>query len=310
MKSQISQQIASFGSLSLAPQIPLPSAAALAYEALVLDWAQRPTEGLRVARNLAYGDDPLHRFDVFSAPGMPDDAPIVVFFHGGGWTNGYKEYVTFMASNVVASGCVLVAPSYRLAPAAALPAALLDGAALLAALPDALPDWAAGAQHRTRRVRRVVLSGHSAGGHLAALLTLRPDVLALAGANPADIIGCLPISGIFDLHHPAPATGSLEARVYEMVLGPDTDDALMSPLCWTRGNRVPMVLSWGEHDSARVALSNQRMASLLNAQGAPCATFVESGADHFQTHTRLADPAHAWYRRLASIAHHGTVPID
>ncbi|MDR3396700.1 MAG: alpha/beta hydrolase [Pandoraea sp.] len=307
MKSQISQQIAPSAPLSLAPQIPLPSAAALAYEALVLDWAQRPIEGLRIARNLAYGDDPLQRFDVFSAPGMPHDAPVVVFFHGGGWTNGYKEYVTFMASNVVASGCALVTPGYRLAPAAALPAALLDGANLLAALPEVLPDWAAGGE---RNARRIVLSGHSAGGHLAALLTLRPDVLALAGARPADIVGCLPISGIFDLHHPAPAPGSLEARVYEMVLGPDTDDALMSPLCWTRGNRVPMVLSWGEHDSPRVTVSNQRMASLLGAQGAPCATFVESGADHFQTHTRLTDPAHAWYRRLANIAHHGTVPID
>lgn len=306
MKSQISQQITTFGLWGLTPQMPLPSAAALTYEALVLDWAQRPAEGLRVARNLPYGADPLQRFDVFSAPDMPHDAPIVVFFHGGGWTNGYKEYVTFMASNVVASGCMLVAPGYRLAPAAALPAALSDGAALLAALPDVLPSWAAGSADSARRI---VLSGHSAGGHLAALLTLRPDLLALAGANPDHIVGCLPISGIFDLHHPAPAPGSLEARVYEMVLGPDTDDALMSPLCWTRGNRVPMVLGWGEHDSTRVALSNQRMASLLNAQGAPCAAFVEPGADHFQTHTRLKDPAHAWYGRLASIAHHGTVPI-
>ena len=306
MKSEISQQIATFAPEGHAPQMPLPSAAARAYEALVLDWARRPVEGLRVARNLPYGTDPLQRFDVFSAPDMPPDAPIVVFFHGGGWTNGYKEYVTFMAANVVATGCILVAPGYRLAPAAALPAALLDSADLLAALPVVLPDWATGCADTARRI---VLAGHSAGGHLAALLALRPDLVALAGANPDDIVGCLPISGIFDLHHPAPAHGSLEARVYEMVLGPDTDDALMSPLCWTRGNRVPMVLGWGEHDSVRVALSNQRMASLLKAQGAPCAAFVEPGADHFQTHTRLRDPAHAWYGCLAGIAHHGTVPI-
>jgi len=287
----------------LDPQMPLPSAAAQAYEECVLAWAKDAGAGLRVAKNLAYGSDPHQCFDVYAANNVAPDAPVVLFFHGGGWTNGYKEYAAFMARHVVAAGCVLVTPGYRLAPAAPLPAAFDDGVALLARLPALLPSWAGAA-------RRVVLAGHSAGGHLAALLALRPDDLARAGVAADMIAGCMPISGIFDLHHPEPAPASLESRVYEMVLGPDTDDAQMSPLCWARGNRVPMVLSWGGHDSLRVRLSNQRLGSLLALQPGPIASFVDPDADHFQTHTDLAAGNHPWYRRLASLAHAGIVPQE
>jgi acetyl esterase/lipase len=287
----------------LNPQMPLPSEAAQAYEERVLSWAQDAGAGLRVAKDLPYGPDPLQRFDVYAAHDVAPDAPVLVFFHGGGWTNGYKEYSAFMARHVVSMGCVLVTPGYRLAPVAPLPAAFDDGVTLLARLTELLPTWAGPA-------RRLVLAGHSAGGHLAALLALRAEDLAHAGVAVETLVGCMPISGIFDLHHPEPVPASLEARVYEMVLGPDTDDAQMSPLCWPRGNRIPMVLSWGGHDSLRVRLSNRRLASMLALQPGQIAQFVDPDADHFQTHTDLAAADHPWYRRLASLAHTGITPRE
>ncbi|WP_322056776.1 alpha/beta hydrolase [Paraburkholderia sp. J63] len=278
----------------LKPQIPLPTPQAQAYEECVLGWASRDCPQLKIAKDIAYGDDPAHRYDVYGAD-HTGDAPIVVFFHGGGWTNGYKEYAAFMAPHVVAANCVLVTPGYRLAPEHPLPAAFEDGITLLGALAGTRPAWAGNA-------RRVILAGHSAGGHLAALLALRPNALQQGGVDPRIVVGCMPVSGIFDLHHPHPAPGSLEARVYGMVLGEMTDDARMSPLCWTRGNTVPMALSYGEHDSERVIRSNRRMASLLALQPAPSSSEVELHADHFQTHTALDNAAHPWYARLAALA--------
>eukprot|EP01032_Pedospumella_encystans_P000565 gene565-654_t len=119
------------------------------------------------------------------------------------------------------------------------------------------------------------------------------------------IQGCLPISGIMDLHDPQPAPQSLEERVYTTVLrGLDPlQDAVHSPLYWTAGNQVPFDLSVGEKDSARVLRSNRRMLPLLLAQQATATLHGAPGLDHFQTHLQLRDPACPWSALLAGRVH-------
>lgn len=276
-------------------QMPLPFPAAEAYGRQAMAWAREPAPSdMVVARDLAYGPHRLHRYDLF-APAQARHAPVLVFWHGGGWTNGYRDYVRFMAPHVVRLGLVLVAPSYRLAPEHRLPAAFDDGLLALQHISANVQRWGGAPQ-------RLLLAGHSAGGHLAALIALREADRVRAGLAADAVRACLPISAIMDLHHPAPAPGSLEERVYTMVLSEPSDDAAMSPLCWTAGNRVPFVLSCGERDSERVLRSNRRMAALLGLQQARVALRVMPGEDHFQTHLALRDPQHPWYRRLAQLA--------
>ena len=203
-----------------------------------------------------------------------------------------------MAPHVVALGMVLVAPSYRLAPAHPLPAALDDGLALLKALGSSIAGLGGAPD-------RLYLSGHSAGGHLAALTALRVADRLKAGVPEHAIRACLPISGIMDLYHPAPPVGSLEERVYTMVLRIPEEDAVMSPLCWTVGNRVPMLLSHSERDSERVIRSNRRLLAMLQLQGGAADSRVEAGSDHFQTHTSLNDASHPWYRGLQQLVGKG-----
>jgi acetyl esterase/lipase len=262
-------------------QPPLPFEAARVYARTVTEWGRQPLPpDVTTWRGLAYGEHPAQRLDVY-APRGARVAPVLVFWHGGGWTNGYREWVAFMAPHVVRRGLVLVAPSYRLVHQARLPAACDDAAAVLPFVRAHAAIWGADAQG-------LYLSGHSAGGHLAALTALR------AGG----VRGCLPVSAILDLHHPAPPPGSLEERVYTTVLADPDDDAVLSPLHWTRGNTVPFSLTVGEADSERVRRSNRRMAALLRLQPAPSELVVEAGLDHFATHTALADGGHPWYARL------------
>ena len=274
----------------------MPFAAADLYARTVMGWAHEPLpEGIAVVRDVTYGPHRLQRYNVFS-PTAAVDAPVLVFWHGGGWTNGYRDYVTFMAPHVVALGMVLVAPSYRLAPDALLPAACADALAVLVDLERQLPQWG-GARDR------VYLSGHSAGGQLAALTALRSAERARSGLRDDMIRGCLPISGIMDLHQSDPAPGSLEERVYSIVLkGCDAVlDTTLSPLYWSARNRVPFVLSYGEHDSPRAIKSNQRLFTLLQLQDAPVTCHRIAAQDHFQTHTALRDGADPWYARLAQL---------
>ena len=275
-------------------QMPLPFPQAEAYARQVMALARElPTDGLDVRLGVPYGRHPLHRYDVFG-PKNAQDAPVLVFWHGGGWTNGYRGYVSFMAPLVAELGCILIAPSYRLAPRDRLPAAYEDGLAALRHVFDNAPSFG-GCAHRLH------LAGHSAGGHLAALVALRHADIRQAGIPAGAIRACLPISGIMDLHHPAPEEGSLEQRVYTMVLSEPGDDVVMSPVHWSMGSTVPMHLSYGEQDSERVQRSNQELAHRLSQAGTPCSLSVEAGLDHFSTHTTLRAPQASWYQRLARI---------
>ena len=277
-------------------QPPMPFQAADDYAQRVMGWAKTfGDQGLAVSRDVAYGPHRLHRYNVFrpipSATSADisanthlgfKGAPVLIFWHGGGWTNGYRDYNSFMARHITALGCVLVSPSYRLVNEAKLPAAFDDALAALAHVRQHSATYGGDPA-------RIYLGGHSAGAHLAALVALR---------SSHQLQGCLPISGIMDLHHPAPAAGSLEERVYSMVLADPAQDAVMSPICWTAGNRVPFDLTVGQHDSPRVLSSNQRLFELLKLQNASVNIKENAGHSHFDTHTSLDQADAPWYRRL------------
>ena len=293
-------------------QMPMPFPAAAQYAAQVMAWSRQANfSGQYVQKGVAYnafGAHRLQRFDAFSPVGA-SNAPILIFWHGGGWTNGYRDYVHFMAQHVCALGIVLIAPSYRLVPEHRLPAAYDDALACLAYVHAHASQFGGNANC-------ILLSGHSAGGHLASLLALRQQ-----SAVRSSIRACLPISAIMDLRHSAPPPGSLEERVYKLVLQAPEDDAVMSPVHWANNwagdssgrpaddGRIPFELTIGEHDSERVRLSNQGLAALLGAQGAPVALHEHAGQTHFDTHTSLAQAAHPWYALLASHAVHAAKAV-
>ena len=126
---------------------------------------------------------------------------LLAFMHGGGWTNGYKEWMAFMAPAFTAAGVSFATIGYRLAPAHVFPAGMDDVIAAVASLHQNAAEFGCDPS-------RIFLGGHSAGGHYAALLAVRRDWQAKAGL-PRDVIrGCLPISGVYDFGVPIRAQQS------------------------------------------------------------------------------------------------------
>ncbi len=271
----------------LAPQPPLPVAAAEDYAGAALDASRGGWTGVEEHRDIAFGPRDWQRFDLFT-PTIPVEggADVVIFFHGGGWTNGYKEWCGFMAPALAARGVALAAPTYRLAPGARFPLFFEDAMHAVGAIGARVSDYGC-------NPRRLFLSGHSAGGHIAALIALRPDLWNGACIDETSIRGCLPVSGILDLHHPAPTPGSLEERVYLDVLDRADDDRAASPLNWLDNFSVPLALTWGEKDTERVRRSNETARGVLAIK--PDCWFRTWDEDHFGTHLMLRDPAHGWY---------------
>lgn len=147
---------------------------------------------------MAYGTDPRHRIDFFPAA---NPRGTLVFFHGGYWRSLDKGMFSWLAAPWVAAGVNVAMPNYRLAPAVGIEDIVDDA---VSAVNFLLGSGAADTLARSNHPRaadvlskgRVVIAGHSAGGHLAAALLAAP--LPGFEFEPARIAGAVPISGIFD----------------------------------------------------------------------------------------------------------------
>lgn len=255
-----------------------PQADAYAVEAVRLSAEAGVTPTARVA----YGSTAAQRFDVYAPPNARG-LPVLVFLHGGAWTHGGLEWLGFMAPAVMALPAVFVGVSYRLAPQHRWPAAFDDTCAALGAVHSY-------AQQHGFDTRRIIVSGHSAGGHLASLAALR--------GNFDWLKACFPVSSRFDLRTSNPLPGSGEERVYKLVLADPSQDAEASPICFVEGSRLPFHIIWGGDDFERVSTSSVTMVQALKEQGVSVSHNIVPGAGHFDMHLQLVDPSNAWYARV------------
>lgn len=134
--------------------------------------------GATAIRNIDYGADPVQRFDLY-LPAHAAHAPVVFYVHGGGWANGDKTNpgVATKLEYWLANGYGVISSNYRMLPAAMPLEQAGDIAKAVAAAQRRAEEW-------QLDPGRFVLMGHSAGGHLVALLGADPRLLAEAGAQP------------------------------------------------------------------------------------------------------------------------------
>ena len=132
-----------------------------------------------------YGESDRQQFDLFMPKSVLPDSPIVVFFYGGSWKRGEKEKYGFVGHTLSSRGYITVIPDYRLYPEVRFPAFIEDGAEVLAWLQNNLDQAKNG----------IVVIGHSAGAHTAALLTLDGSYVEKTGQPQNIIRGMIGLAG-------------------------------------------------------------------------------------------------------------------
>ena len=140
--------------------------------------------------DIAYGSSPAETLDLFPSPRA--DAPVLVFVHGGWWRAFDKRDHSFIAPPFTREGAMVVVPNYSLAPSVTVDTIALQ-------LTRALAWVRRHAALYGGNPERIVVAGHSAGGHLTAmLLSCRWKAV---GADLPDrlVSGGVSISGVFDL---------------------------------------------------------------------------------------------------------------
>lgn len=243
---------------------------------------ERWREASRLARaqarctlDVAYGDTPAERLDVF--PAAAPGAPILVFIHGGYWRALDKADHSFVAPSFVADGAAVLVPNHALCPAVAIEDIALQLTRVVA--------WAARhAGEFNGDPARIALVGHSAGAHLAAMLLCCRWKEVDAELPLLPVQGALGISGVYDL----------EPVRLAPFLGPDlrltpASVRRLSPAYFPRPRR-PLYAVVGGDESAEFLRQNQLIRDQWGPTAVPvCETLV--GEHHFSILRRLADPA-------------------
>lgn len=189
--------------------------------------------GIEVERAVAYGTDPRQAMDFYALPGRRQ-APVVVFFHGGAWRTGRREDYAFMGVALARMGFVGVIADYRHFPQTGFPGFVQDAACATGAARDYAPAWGGDP-------RRLVLFGHSAGAHIAAMVALDPQFLARVGMTRRGIAGWIGLAGPYDF---------LPMRDPEVreVFGDAVESPLSQPISFADGRAAPALLLHGVDD--------------------------------------------------------------
>jgi arylformamidase len=230
----------------------------------------------RAELDLAYGPGERERLDLFH-PSAGGDAPLAMWIHGGYWQALDRGWASHCARGLNGRGVAVAVPSYPLCPAATLEevVASIRAAALFL--------------HR-RLGRRILAMGHSAGGHLAAML-LATDWRAIDPALPADLVpAALAVSGVFEVEPLLATTTGTALR-----LTAERARAL-SPR-WMPSPGRPLHCLVGGAESGEFIRQSRDFATAWKGS---CE--VAPGANHFTVIAPFADPASGIVARAATLA--------
>ena len=232
-------------------------------------------------RNLVYfedADEPAaergyHKLDLFLPAGKQDFAT-VLFIHGGAWVFGDKNDFGIYAAigrMLARRGIGAVMVNYRLSPQVKHPEHIKDVARAFAWTHKHIAEYGG-------RPDRLIVSGHSAGGHLAALLSTDESWLRAEGLSLADIRGAVPISGVY----------AVPPGMFKAVFGDDDQvRTAAGPIHHAQAGCPPFLILYGDHDFPLCDVMSERFATALREKGATAQSEVVDGRNHIDILARL-----------------------
>lgn len=240
----------------------------------------------------SYGTDPQQSFLFTPAKGTQGPAPLVVFVHGGAWSEGSKENATgrYKAPHYTGEGYAFATLDYRLVPQVRVEDEAADVATALAKI-----------VHEADRLgvdrKRIVLMGHSAGAHLVALVGTDPSYLRAVGLEPVSIAGVALLDGAaYDVPRQMEQAGRFMRKRYDAAFGQDpARQRTLSPVFHASVPNAPrfLILHIDRDDGTA---QSKELAEVLSKAGT--AVQIQCFADrgllgHMRINRDLGDPAYA-----------------
>jgi acetyl esterase/lipase len=206
-----------------------------------------------VVRDIAYGEHRRHRLDVYRHKDSERGRPVLLQIHGGAWVIGNKrQQGQPLMYEMAARGWVCVAPNYRLSPRATFPDHLVDVKRALAWVRQHIHEHGGDPSF-------VVVTGGSAGGHLASLLALtpnRPELQPGFADVDTSVTACVPMYAVFDFldQHGVRGRASMRPFLQPLVMKCSPKSCpekweLASPISQINSEAPPFFVVHGGHDT-------------------------------------------------------------
>jgi len=232
-------------------------------------------------RRISYGPGARNVIDIFAGDNQ-DKAPFVVFIHGGYWQALDGSWFSHMARGLNAHGIGVAVPTYDLCPQVSI-------ADIIMQMREVVFELA-------RLSQSLIVSGHSAGGHLAACMLATDWKAYDASLPPRLVTSAYAISGLFELEPLVPTS-------INKALGLDQVTArAASPLFWTPPSHGSLDAVVGEAESAEYHRQSRTIVDVWGKAGVATQYGMVPAANHFTAIAPLADPASPMTSRLKELA--------
>jgi arylformamidase len=241
--------------------------------------------GLEGYVDLRYGDGPKQTLDLFPAKVA---RATLLFIHGGYWRALDKSEHSFVAPPLVAQGIGVAVINYDLCPD-------VDIATIVAQCREAVAWLRRNAPRWKLATERFIVAGHSAGGHLTAML-LATDWPTL-GLRPDAVTAGVAISGVFDLEPLVQVSFNADLKLDA------TEARALSPIRMRPRVGVPMLIAAGADETSEFI----RQSRLLWERWPECrpsgshGPLFVSGRHHFSVLSDLGDPASTLVRQALAL---------
>lgn len=240
----------------------------------------RVREGMTCVADVPYGTGTDETLDIF--PAAEPRSPVLVFIHGGWWRSLDKDDHSFLAASLVGAGAMVVVPNYSLCPGTEDAPVSIETIALQ--MTKALAWVYRNAALYGGSPGRIVVAGHSAGAHLAAMM-LCCEWPEVDKRLPLQLVrGALGVSGVYDLK-PIQQTPFLKA---DLRLTPEAVDRL-SPARFRAPREARFLATFGADESEEFHRQSQLLQLAWGKATVPRCEAV-TGTNHYTVLHDLADP--------------------